>query len=39
MKYEWNDEYLLKMPGVTKDLQKDWNRIRLNEGNRITCIM
>ncbi len=28
MKYEWIDEYLLKKPGVTKDLQKDWNWIR-----------
>ncbi len=28
MKYEWIDKFLLKKPGVTKDLQKDWNWIR-----------
>ena len=27
MKYEWIDDYLLKKPGVTKDLQKEWNWI------------
>ena len=32
MKYEWIDEYLLKMQGVTKDLQKDWNWIRYQIG-------
>ena len=35
MKYEWIDEYLLKMPGVTKDLQKDWNRIRYQIGGKM----
>lgn len=25
MKYTWIDAYLLSKPGVTKDLQKDWN--------------
>ena len=35
MKYEWLDEYLLKMPGVTKDLQKDWNWIRYQIGGKM----
>ena len=28
MKYDWIDDFLLGKPGVTKDLQKDWNWIR-----------
>ena len=28
MKYPWIDEYLMKKPGVTRDLQEDWNWIR-----------
>ena len=28
MKYEWIEEFLMKKPGVTKDLQKEWNWIR-----------
>ena len=35
MKYEWIDGYLLKMPGVTKDLQKDWNWIRYQIGGKM----
>lgn len=35
MKYEWIDEYLLKMPGVSKDLQKDWNWIRYRIGGKM----
>lgn len=35
MKYEWIDEYLLKKPGVTKDLQKDWNWIRYHIGGKM----
>lgn len=35
MKYEWIDEYLLKMPGITKDLQKDWNWIRYQIGGKM----
>ncbi|MCR4996756.1 MAG: MmcQ/YjbR family DNA-binding protein [Butyrivibrio sp.] len=35
MKYEWIDEYLLKMPGVSKDLQKDWNWIRYWIGEKM----
>ena len=35
MKYEWIDEYILKMPGVTKDLQKDWNWIRYQIGGKM----
>ncbi len=35
MKYKWIDEYLLKMPGVTKDLQKDWNWIRYQIGGKM----
>ena len=28
MKYEWIDEFLMVKPGVTKDLQEEWNWIR-----------
>lgn len=28
MRYNWMDEYLLSKPGVTKDLQPEWNWIR-----------
>ncbi len=35
MKYEWSDEYLLKKPGVTKDLQKEWNWIRYQIGGKM----
>ncbi len=28
MKYEWIDEFLMSKPGVTKDLQQEWNWIR-----------
>ena len=35
MKYEWIDEYLLKKPGVTKNLQKDWNWIRYQIGGKM----
>ncbi len=35
MKYEWIDDYLLKMPGVTKDLQMDWNWIRYQIGGKM----
>lgn len=35
MKYKWIDEYLLKMPGVSKDLQKDWNWIRYRIGEKM----
>lgn len=35
MKYEWIDEYLLKMPGVSKDLQNDWNWIRYRIGEKM----
>lgn len=35
MKYEWIDEYLLKMSGVSKDLQKDWNWIRYRIGEKM----
>ena len=28
MKYSWIDTELLKKPGVTKDLQAEWNWIR-----------
>ena len=27
MPYPWIDDYLLQKPGVTKDLQPDWNWI------------
>mgnify|MGYP002527811372 CR=1 FL=1 len=35
MKYEWIEKYMLKMPGVTKDLQKDWNWIRYQIGGKM----
>ena len=35
MKYEWIDEYLLKKPGVTKDLQSEWNWIRFHIGGKM----
>lgn len=35
MKYTWIDEFLLKKPGVTKDLQKDWNWIRYQIGGKM----
>ena len=35
MKYEWIDEYLLKKPGVTKDLQEEWNWIRYQIGGKM----
>ena len=34
-KYEWIDEYLLKKPGVTKDLQPEWNWIRYQIGGKM----
>lgn len=35
MRYTWIDEYLLKKPGVTKDLQKDWNWVRYHIGGKM----
>ncbi|MCR5204712.1 MAG: MmcQ/YjbR family DNA-binding protein [Lachnospiraceae bacterium] len=35
MKYEWIEEYLLKKPGVTKDLQEEWNWIRFQVGGKM----
>lgn len=35
MKYTWVDEFLLSKPGVTKDLQKDWNWIRYQIGGKM----
>ncbi len=35
MKYEWLDEYLLAKPGVTKDLQAEWNWIRYQIGGKL----
>lgn len=35
MRYEWLDAYLLAKPGVTKDLQKDWNWIRYQVGGKM----
>lgn len=37
MKYPWIDEYLLKKPGVQKDLQKDWNWLRYMVGGKMFC--
>lgn len=35
MKYPWIDEYLLKKPGVTKDLQESWNWVRYHVGGKM----
>jgi len=35
MKYEWIEEYLMKKPGVTMDLQKEWNWIRFQIGGKM----
>ena len=35
MKYDWIDEYLLKKPAVTKDLQEEWNWIRYHIGGKM----
>lgn len=35
MKYTWIDEFLLNKPGVTKDLQKDWNWLRYQIGGKM----
>ena len=34
MPYPWIDDYLLQKPGVTKDLQPDWNWIRYQIGGK-----
>lgn len=35
MRYTWMDEYLLQKPGVTKDLQPEWNWIRYKLGDKM----
>ena len=35
MKYSWIDTELLQKPGVTKDLQADWNWIRYHIGGKM----
>lgn len=35
MIYPWMDEYLMAKPGVTRDLQKDWNWIRYQIGGKM----
>lgn len=35
MPYPWIDDYLLQKPGVTKDLQPDWNWIRYQIGGKL----
>ena len=35
MKYSWIDQYLLEKPGVTKDLQAEWNWIRYKIGEKM----
>ena len=35
MRYEWLDDFLMNKPGVTKDLQKDWNWIRYQIGGKM----
>lgn len=39
MKYEWIDEFLMGKPGVTRDLQAEWNWIRYQiEGKMFAAI-
>ena len=39
MKYEWIDEFLMVKPGVTKDIQEEWNWIRYQiEGKMFAAI-
>ena len=35
MKYSWIDAELLQKPGVTKDLQAEWNWIRYHIGSKM----
>lgn len=35
MNSQWIDAYLLEKPGVTKDLQADWNWIRYQIGGKL----
>ena len=35
MKYPWIEDYLMKKPGVTKDMQADWNWIRFKVGDKM----
>ena len=35
MKYSWIDTELLQKPGVTKDLQAEWNWIRYHIGGKM----
>ena len=35
MKYEWVEEYLVGKPGVTRDLQPEWNWIRYQIGGKM----
>ena len=35
MKYSWMDNYLMAKPGVTKDLQAEWNWIRYKVGEKM----
>lgn len=35
MRYPWINDFLLSKPGVTKDLQKDWNWVRYHIGGKM----
>lgn len=35
MKYDWIDQELLAKPGVTKDLQAEWNWVRYKIGDKM----
>ncbi len=37
MKYPWIDEYLMRKPGVAKDLKTEWNWIRYMVGDKLFC--
>lgn len=34
-RYDWIDAYLLAKPGVTRDLQSDWNWVRYHVGGKM----
>ena len=35
MKYEWIDKYVIAFPGVTKNLQEEWNWQRYHIGGKM----
>ena len=37
VRYDWLDEELLRLPGVTKDLKPEWNWTRYMVGGKLFC--